>query len=105
MPDAYQLIKATLKLLKWIEKKLSDKPGLGFAVVVIGAYIVGLTLMLFSQKVLRPDAADLKSVWFFLGGGCGVLGGYILFRRAVWMWPDKRAPRITILPLLMTGHA
>jgi len=99
MPDGYELIKASLKLLKWIEEKLPDRPRLGFALLVIGAVIVGLTLMLFSQEGLGPDAADLRSVWFFLGGTCGVLGGYTLFRGAVWTWQDKHAPRITTLRL------
>jgi peptidoglycan/LPS O-acetylase OafA/YrhL len=95
MGDGYALIIATLKLLKWIEEKLPDKPRLGFTLLVIGTLIIGLATMLFSQK----DVADLKAVWVFLGGSCGVLGAYILFRRAVWMWRDKRAPRMTTLRL------
>ena len=104
MPDGYELIKAILRLLKWIEEKLPDKPRLGFTLLVVGTLIVGLTLMLLSQEDLEPDVADLRSVWFFLGGTCGVLGGYILFRRAVWIWQDKRAPRITALRVEMKGH-
>jgi hypothetical protein len=99
MPDGYELIKAVLKLLKWIEEKLPDKPRLGFILILIGGVVVGLTPILLSREELGPDAADLRSVWFFLGGTCGVLGGYILFRRAVWMWQDNRAPRITTLRL------
>jgi FtsH-binding integral membrane protein len=99
MPDGYALVMAILKLLKWIEEKLPDKPRLGLILLVIGAVIVGLTLMLFSQEYLGANAADLESVWFFLGGTCAVLGSYILFRRAVWIWQDKRAPRITTFRL------
>jgi hypothetical protein len=39
MPDGYELIKVTLKLLKWIEEKHPDKPCLGFALLVIAAVI------------------------------------------------------------------
>jgi len=88
-----------LKLLKWIEEKLPDKPGLGSTLLAIGAVFVGLAQTLFLQENLGPGAADLQSVGFFLGGTCGALGGYILFRRAVWMVQDKRAPRITTLRL------
>jgi len=98
MGDGYGLIMATLKLLKWIEEKLPDKPRLGFLLLVIGAVIVGLTPLLLSQD-RGSDVDDFRAVWFFLGGTCGVLGGYILFRRAVWMWQEKRAPRITTLHL------
>jgi hypothetical protein len=99
MHFGYELFIGFLKLLKWIEEKLPDKPRLGFTLLVIGGVIVGLTLTLFPPEDLGPDVADLLSVWFFLGGTCGVLGGYILFRRAVWMVQDKRAPRITTLRL------
>ena len=99
MPDGYELTKATLKLLKWIEEKLPDKPRLGLALFAAGAVIVGLARNLLSSVDLGPDAADLQLLWIVLGSGCGVLGGYILFRRAVWMWQDRRAPRITTLRL------
>jgi uncharacterized membrane protein YdcZ (DUF606 family) len=79
MDAGYELIKATLKLLKWVEEKLPDKPRLGFTLLGVGVVIFDLTLTLFSQENLGPDAADLRPVWFFLGGTCGVLGGYILF--------------------------
>ena len=98
MGDGYGLIMATLKLLKWIEEKLPDKPRLGFLLLVIGAVIVGLAPLLLSQD-RGWDVDDFRAVWFFLGSTCGVLGGYILFRRAVWMWQEKRAPRITTLRL------
>jgi hypothetical protein len=99
MDFGYELFIGFLRLLKWIEEKLPDKPRLGFTLLVIGAVIVGLARTLFSQEDLGPGAADLQSVWFFLGGTCGALGGYILFRRAVWMVQDRRAPRITTLRL------
>jgi hypothetical protein len=98
MDFGYELLIGILRLLKWIEEKLPDKPRLGFLLLVIGAVIVGLTPLLLSQD-LGPDVGDFRAVWFFLGGTCGVLGGYILFRRAAWMWQDKRAPRITTLRL------
>jgi hypothetical protein len=99
MDFGYELFIGFLRLLKWIEEKLPDKPRLGFTLLVIGSLIVGLTLKLLSQEDLGPDAADLRSVWFFLGGTCGILGAHILFRRAVWMVQDKRAPRIISLRL------
>jgi hypothetical protein len=99
MDFGYELFIGFLKLLKWIEEKLPDKPRLGFTLLLIGAVIVGLPLTFFPQENLGSDATDLQSVWFFLGGTCGTLGGYILFRRAVWMVQDKRAPRITTLRL------
>jgi hypothetical protein len=99
MHFGYELIIATLKLLKWIEEKLPDKPRLGFTLLVIGALIVGLTLLLPSQEDWRLEFAALIFVGYLAGGTCGVLGSYILFRRAVWMWQDKRAPRITTLRL------
>jgi hypothetical protein len=67
MPDGYALVMAILKLLKWVEEKLPDKPGLGLILLVTSAVIVGLTPVLFSQEDLGPDATDLESVWFFLG--------------------------------------
>jgi len=99
MHFGYDLFIGFLRLLKWIEEKLPDNPRLGFTLLMIGAVIVGLARMLLTQENLGPGAADLQSVWFFLGGTCGVLGGYILFRRGVWMVQDKRAPRITSLRL------
>jgi hypothetical protein len=99
MPDGYALVMAILKLLKWIEEKLPDKPRLGLILLLIGGLIIGLTLVLFSQEDLAPGAADLESAWIFLGSACAFLGSYILFRRAIWMWQDKRAPRVTTFRL------
>jgi hypothetical protein len=99
MHFGYELFIGFRRLLKWIEEKLPDKPGLGFTLLVTGAVFVGLARTLFSQQNLGPGAANLQSVAFFLGGTCGAPGGYILFRRAVWMVQDKLAPRITTLRL------
>jgi hypothetical protein len=99
MHFGYELFIGILRLLKWIEEKLPDKPRLGLALLVVGAFIVGLARNLLSPEDLGPDAVDLQSLWIVLGSASSVLGGYILFRRAVWIWQDKRAPRITTLHL------
>jgi hypothetical protein len=99
MDFGYELIIGTLKLLKWIEEKLPDKPRLGLTLLAIGAVSVGLTLLLPSQEDWRIEFAAPIFAGYLAGGTCGVLGSYILFRRAVWIWQDKRAPRITTLRL------
>ena len=99
MDFGYELFIEILRLLKWIEEKLPDKPRLGFLILAIGVASVGLTLLLPSEEDWRLGFAALIFTGYLVGGTCGVLGGYILFRRAVWMWQDKRAPRITTLHL------
>ena len=99
MDFGYELFIEILRLLKWIEEKLPDKPRLGFLLLALGAASVGLTLLLPSEEDWRLEVAGLIFTGYLVGGTCGVLGGYILFRRAVWMWQDKRAPRITTLHL------
>ncbi len=99
MHSGYELFIGILRLLKWIEEKLPDKPRLGFTLLAIGAASVGLTLLLPSQEDWRLEFAGLIFSGYLVAGAAGVLGSYILFRRTVWMWQDKRAPRITALRL------
>jgi hypothetical protein len=97
--SGYELFIGVLRLLKWIEEKLPDKPRLGFTLLAIGAASVGLTLLLPSEEDWRLEFAGLIFTVYPVAGACGVLGSYILFRPTVLMWQDKCAPRITTLRL------
>ena len=50
MHSGYEPFIGILRLLKWIEEKLPDKPRLGFTLLAIGAASVGLTLLLPSEE-------------------------------------------------------
>jgi hypothetical protein len=99
MRSGYEMFIGILRLLKWSEEKLPDKPRLGFTLPAIGAASAGLTLLLPSEEDWRLEFAGLIFTAYLLAGRYGVLGSYILFRRTVSMWQDKRAPGITTLRL------
>ena len=97
MSDPYSVIEATLGLLKLIHEKLPDKPRLGFTLFLVGAIFLGATHFLPYAQDWRIGVAVLIFSVFLVGGACCLLGGYILFRRAIWMWQDRRTPRTTNL--------
>jgi len=55
--SGYELFIGILRLLKWIEEKLPDKPRLGFTLLAIGAASAGLTLLLPSEEDSRLEFA------------------------------------------------
>src|SRR5271156_6262514 len=90
------LVEWTPKLLKWIEENLPDNPRLGRKVFLVGCAILAATLVpgILSRGIFG-DAIIFCGL--SLGFTCMILGGYILFRRGIWNWQDKRPPRITSL--------
>ena len=87
------------KLLVWMDENLPDNKVLGWKLVVIGSAAIS-PIFLLSQFPNTSDYGIILAVLAAIAGGVVLnLGGYILFRRAVWYLQDKRPERITTLRL------
>jgi hypothetical protein len=88
------LLKDLWKLLVWIEENLPDSKPLGLKLVLVGLAAIS-PIVLLSRF---PNTSDVGIVLTVLAAIAGslvlLLGGYILFRRAVWYLQDKRSERI-----------
>jgi hypothetical protein len=93
------LLKYLWKLLVWMDENLPDNKALGWKLVVVGSAALSPIFVLSRF----PDTSDYGIILAVLaaiaGGIVLILGGYILFRRAVWYLQDKRPERITTLRL------
>jgi hypothetical protein len=95
--DGYLILEWTLKLLKYVEEHLPDNPRQGLKLLLVGSVLLAITLGLRIPSEWGPDAAALLFIGVLAGSVCATLGAYILFRRLIWIWQDKRSPRITSL--------
>jgi hypothetical protein len=93
------LLKYLWKLLVWIEENLPDSKPLGLKLVLVGLAAIS-PIFLLSHFPNTSDAGILLTVLAAIAGSLVLLlGGYILFRRAVWYLQDKRSERISTLRL------
>jgi hypothetical protein len=95
--DGYLVLEWTLKLLKYIEEKLPDDSHIGIKLLLAGSVLLAITLGLHIPGEWEADAAPLAFIGLLAGSISATIGAYILFRRLIWVWQDKRAPRITSL--------
>ena len=88
------LIQHFFKLLLWFDDNLPDSKPLGWKLIFIGLTIASPYFWL--RYIPNPNdlAIELAPSWAFLGCACSIVGVYILFRRGVWRWQDRRPERI-----------
>ena len=93
------LLQNIFKLLAWLDEKLPDSKVLGWKLVLAGLF--ALIPLLADDYFVKWGAKgeDFVIIASAVGAVCLILGGYILFRRAVWDSQDRRSSRITSLRL------
>ena len=97
MFDQFLLLEPIYKVLKLIHEKLPDRLSLGFTLLLIGGISLAALQMFHPPEDWRLGAVVLTFIGYLVGGACSLLGSYILFRRGIWMWQDRRAPRINTI--------
>jgi hypothetical protein len=88
------LLQHIFKLLAWADENLPDSNPLGWKLMFIGLAVAPSYFALRYFPNPSDDAIVLVTLLAFSGCLCAVAGAYVLFRRLVYRWQDRRPERI-----------